>query len=288
MAEEATKPAAKKRPAPKKGPTKAAALKALGLTQDDLATLRQVAQARELAEKTKTQQASKVEAFESITAPVLSPSIAAMPAVVDDTLFIRNLRNVEVGFRLERQQGAGKKRTELKGRGQRGDIKRIERTDLTDANLQTQISYGVVEVIGAIEANSVIAGQAHNQQQAVHPAMAMLRNELGQEYAPDSIRTEAEFNSQGVTVATLDPRQMQGQVPDKQVGRGEPVRRVAPGNANVAQVGGNPAILSDGFNPPDAAVQRDAAARQRLDGAQGPEAGLPAGMRVTVEPTQRT
>jgi hypothetical protein len=291
----------------KRGPTKAAALKALGLTQEDLDTLKAVAAARAANDSdTEAEKLSEVvghpvagtsegtsnvpEATTDIPNSLKSIEERKEEGKAQDTpLFIRNLMGTDFGFRLQRQKTGP--RTDLKPRGQRGDIVRLEKEDYGDPNLERQIAYGCIEVITLAEARAAIEKQATNQRQAVHPAMAMLRNELGQEYAPDAIKVAPEFNSQGVTVAHLDPRQMRGELTDKEVARSGAMERVQPSGIPVqdrglghAQLGGNPAILNDGFARNDTAAAQDALARRR--GLEGPAA---AGITsVVVEAPQRS
>jgi hypothetical protein len=325
----ATSESKKRAPAKKRtGPTKAAALKALGLTQEDLETLKAVATARATAAESPNVDTEEVSASTYIASPALSPSeqavqaakitaykalraagavipadlaaevesIPVQPSTSEDIpnalksveerkaeaeaagvqLYARNLRGTDFGFRLSRQKTG--KRTDLKPRGQRGDIVRLEKEDYGDPELERQIQYGCLEIITLAEAREIIAKQAQNQQQAVHPAMAMLRNELGKPYEDGAVKVAPEFNSQGITVAQLDPRQMRGELTDKEVAHGAGLQRVNPqqqvqGDQTVhAQLGGNPAILNDGFAPRnDTAAQRDAIARQR--NIEGPAAG---------------
>lgn len=259
----------RKKPA-KRGPTKATALKSLGLTQEDLDLLKELKTARENA-------AAKVE-------EVVEPKTTVDPKISEPETedkpqsgpwYIRNLRNVEVGFRLTRQEGSGKKRTNLKPRGQRGDLTKIEEADLTDDELLTQVNYNVVEIIPAAEAKKVLDNQSINQQQAVHPAMASLRNPLGQPYEQQNIPV-VEDNS--YTVANLKPQGGEaGELPSS--GRG-----VDWGQIHQGGPGGNPAIISDGFaQAPDVAA--DIAARRK--DLEGPAAGL-GGVKVVVEPTRKT
>lgn len=281
---ETKKPASTRKPV-KRGPTKAAALKALGITQEDLDTIKKVAAARELAEKTEAQQQAKQETYEALAErnePVPA-DVQTEAKVVNPNApkYVRNLRHVEVGFRLERQQGPGKKRTELKPRGQRGDLTKLQPGDEADANLQTQVAYDVVEIITAEEAQAIISKQSTNAQQAVHPALAMLRNPSGQEYGPNGFQGVREQES--YTVAHLDPAQMQGRVDDRAVARGNPVVRVT--ETQVGPIGTGPIV---DFTPPTAQVQ-DQIARQKGENApQGPAAGLAPGVQVTVDPVQRT
>jgi hypothetical protein len=274
----------------KRGPTKAAALKALGLTQDDLDTLKKVAETRKRLEESKQMLdvPGKVEnaknALQRAVEREQAKKAEVETATAEETWYVRNLRHVEVSFRLERQIGPGKKRTELKPRGQRGDIKKLEPGDLTDGSLQTQVSYDVVEIINGVEAKRVIEGQSTNQQQAVHPAMAMLRNELGQPYEDGAVKVDPEFNSQGVVVAHLNPQGGgAGEIPG--LGRAGIDWNAARTGPAQAAPGGNSAIISDGFARPDVAAQQDAVARQK--GLEGPAAGL-GGVKVTVGEVQKT
>jgi hypothetical protein len=155
---------------------------------------------------------------------------------------------------------------------------KIEADDLQDDELITQINYGVVEVITAPEAKKIIEGQAVNQQQRVHPAMATLRNELGKPYAQTEVPV---VGDNSYTVAHLNPQGGEaGALPDQ--GRG--VDWAAIHGGGNAGVGGNPAIISDGFAPPPD-VAADVIARRK--DIEGPAAGL-GGVQVIVEPTQRT
>lgn len=304
----ATPPAHKKASA-KRGPTKAAALKALGITKEQFDIIAQVEAAR-AANDTKGEVGWGPDGPPSdvpgINETIYEPqdSEPAIPNALKSSeerreeaeaqnvpMFIRNLRGTEFGFRLSRQ--AKGPRTDLKPRGQRGDLVRLEKEDYGDPNLERQLQYQCVELITLAEAREIIAKQAVNQQQQVHPAMAMLRNELGVPYEQGAVKVAPEFNSQGITVATLDPRQMQGKMTDKEVARGnDAIQRVPqvqyPETAHAgvtAPVGGNPSIINDGFARNDTAASRDAIARRR--DIHGPAAGL-GGVKVSVEPTQRT
>jgi hypothetical protein len=291
---ETPKPAAKtaastRRKTTKRGPTKATALKALGLTKEDLELLAKVKAVREAKQSPPTQPVYEAGSHTDAAKAAVEAAEqeAAKPVEATDApqagpFYARNLRNVEVGFRLARQD-KGKKRFDLKPRGQRGDLVKLLPEDLEDDTLLNQVNYGVIEIITAAEAKAALEKQSTNAQQAIHPAMALLRNELGQPYAPENIRTEAEFNSQGITVAQLKPVGGEfGEIEFDRANRGsfnrnQPVNNTAPG--------GTPAIISDGFARNDSAAQADAVARRK--DLQGPEAGL-GGVSVVVEPTQRT
>jgi hypothetical protein len=281
MAETTPKTSSPRKRTTKRGPTKAAALKALGLSQDDLDTLKAVAAAREAAAVQK----------EEAPAPEPAPSNPAQEAVLNpepdpaqpQVFYARNLGSV-TRFRLSRQQDKTKRATELKPRGQRGDMLRLEPQDLNDPELITQVEYGLIEIITEAQARDIIRKQAHNVQQAIHPAMAALRNELGEEYAQDAVHVDVEYNSQGITVAQLTPQGGgAGALPD--LGRrGVDWNAIRQGQAApVMQPVQNPSpgrIVSDGFAKPDVAA--DMVARQK--NLEGPAAG--GVQRVVVEAPQ--
>lgn len=217
---------------------------------------------------------------------------------VGDPNYLRTIYNSEFHLRWEDDNGK-KRRLELKARGQRGDMHPISKKDAEDTGFQEalrkNLDLGVIEVISGREAMEVAKSQTANQQ-AFHPALAAIRNEKGEAYAPENIRVEAEFNSQGVTVARLDPvAEGVGNVPSR--GRNGVNWEQARGQAPQAQqgtLGGNPHILSDGFAQssqfvpvPDSNVQAqiaDQIARQRRTDVSGPAA---AGITsVSVNPVQ--
>lgn len=283
-------PSTRKKAPAKRGPTKATALKALGLTQEDLNLLKEIQHAREVAAEAANIAPEEVGVVHNID-PDASENKAAVKKALDEagngidqatstsTFYVRNLRNVEVHFRLGRQSDKSSKRTNLNPRGQRGDLTRLEADDLHDDELLTQVNYGVVEIITAAEAKKTLEGQSKNQQQAVHPAMAMLRNELNQPYEQGAVTVTEDYDKQGVVVAHLTPQGGEaGELPSS--GRGVDWNAIRGG----AGVGGNPAIVSDGFAA-SAAAQADAVARRK--GLEGPAAGL-GGVQVVVEPTQKT
>lgn len=209
--------------------------------------------------------------------------------------YLRTIYNSEFHLRWEDDNGK-KRRLELKARGQRGDMHPISKKDAEDTGFQEalrkNLDLGVIEVISGREAMEVAKSQTANQQ-AFHPALAAIRNEKGEAYAPENIRVEAEFNSQGVTVARLDPvAEGVGNVPSR--GRNGVNWEQARGQAPQGTLGGNPHILSDGFAQssqfvpvPDSNVQAqiaDQIARQRRTDVSGPAA---AGITsVSVNPVQ--
>lgn len=318
---------APKRKSTKRGPTRAAALKALGLTAEDFAAIKALREAStndaavDAAEslaghKLQRSEPQAVEA--SATLHSHSPSLgtggqdpqAALedrpapekvawnaPTEGDPVWYVRNLRGVDVGFRLTRQQKQGEKRTNLKPRGARGDMVRLEPNDLKDPELSTQVEYGLVEVIPEGEALEAIKRQYTNAQVQVPAHIAALRNELGQEYTQaNPVRMATDEEAFGVKVADLDPALMQGKLSDREikrdggiVGQGgvtmEPVQNPRPGS-----------IISDGFMAPaqtdssslggadERSQQIDALARSNQ--FEGPGAGL-GEVTLKVEPVRR-
>lgn len=292
----------------KRGPTKAAALKALGLTAEDLAVIKSL---REGVEEAKKFDGPEAETS-AIEADIIEKALAEQDSKTDDELrkdaagirpspsiaeqietareearkaeakkqgisegpefYVRNLHYIDVGFRLESQEGQGKKRTDLKPRGQRGDLKKISNKDLNDASLLQQIQIGLVEIITEKEARDIISKQSTNDAQRPHPALASLRNELGQEYSEDAIKVEVPFEDQGVVVAHLTPQGGgAGELPS-QGKRGINWEQARQGIQQNAGTGGNPAIISDGFARNDSAAAQDAIARRK--DLEGPAAGL--------------
>jgi hypothetical protein len=207
---------------------------------------------------------------------------------------MRNLRDMEVNFRLSRQTESGKKRTHLEPRGRRGDIVKLEPEDLRDVELQTQVQYGLVEVIPEGEALEAIRKQYNNAQTSVPAHIAALRNPLGQEYDLP-VRTLSDEEAMGYKVADLDPALMQGKLSDREIKAGGgfaqpnlvgPVQNPSPGR-----------IISDGFldqtqtglgnsaGDNERAAQVDALARSKQ--FEGPGAGL-GDVVVRVAPTQKS
>jgi hypothetical protein len=206
---------------------------------------------------------------------------------------MRNLRQMDVGFRLSRQEATGQKRTNLKPRGQRGDIVKLEPGDLKDAELQTQVSYGLVEVIPEGEALEAIRKQYTNYQNTVPAHIAMLRNPKGEEYTQvNPVTMASDDEAYGIKVADLDPGLMQGKLSDKEIKRSGGFAQ----NAQQTPTGGNPSIISDGFmaqpqqglgnnGDNEKAAEVDALARSKA--FEGPGAGV-GEVTVKVMPTQRT
>lgn len=296
----------------RRGPTKAAALKALGLTKEDLDALKELRDQQNsapeyphqdgdvtvlgpeviatpdasvisyqgenytpqaTAEERKVQIEAKVKIYNSYKEAGLTIPAdlkAEVEAYIADKIdadepqagpwFARNLRNVEFRMRLSRQK-SGEKSTSLKPRGSRGDLVKLQPEDLEDDALIANVQLGIIEIIPVQEAKAVLAKQATNQQQAVHPAMAMLRNELGKEYEQDSVQVVGDNT---YTVANLQPQG--GEAGNLPGGKGlrinwEQARNVNPGP-----------IVSDGFADQDRAKAADAIARNK--NIEGPAAGL--------------
>jgi hypothetical protein len=328
----ADKPKAAKAPA-KRGPTKAAALKSLGLTQEDLDAIKEL---RELREKVAATEAGEyqptaedvIQAIEaagpmsegiedypvqptlgeeyeglsedrklmkqgwSAAAPQAPAHVEAPAAEHDPVFYMRNLRGVEVAFRLSRQEDS-KKRTVLKPRGSRGDLVKLSPEDLTDSELRTQVAYQLVEIIPEGEALRVIENQAINAQQpGVRPLEAMLTNSKGEMTGQMTVHTEPEFNSQGTVVAHLNPQENSptGELPSRGKGIDWQAARAGteghPAGDPVAKGVGTPGIVQDG-NPNRAAAARDAVARRR-GGQEGPAAAGMEGMKVTVDAPVKT
>lgn len=324
-----TKPP-RKTPA-KRGPTKAAALKALGLSQKDLDYLKDRNSPSE-AECTcgpnegcsscpekKFEEGNVVEAsanlkpgsgfvggtdpqqaLESRQTPPKSELPANWPGPSagpqdEPVWYMRNLRGVEVRFRLSRQEDSSKKATQLRPRGQRGDIAKLEASDLRDPELQTQVAYGLVEVIPEGEALTAISKQYTNHQSQVSPHIAMLTNALGEQLYPDQIKFASDEEAYGIKVADLNPALMQGRLSDKEIKRDGGV--VQPGVIQPVQNPSPGSIVTDGFMAAEQpglgnssgdnakAAQVDALARSKQ--FEGPGAGV-GEVTVKVAPVQRS
>lgn len=316
------KPAARK--PVKRGPTKAAALKALGLTPEDLEAIKALREAKtndaavDAAESLAGHPLKRSEVHEATANLKPAPGFGGLggddpqkaleerPAPAkrewnapdpdaDPVWYVRNLRGVDVSFRLSRQKDHSnpKDRIALKPRGARGDMVKLESGDLKDPELQTQVSFDLVEVIPEGEALEAIKKQFTNQQTVVPAHIAALRNPLGKEYAQaNPVKFATDEEAYGIKVADLDPDLMKGNLSDREIKRGGGFVQ----NAQHTPVGGNPAIISDGFM---AAAQTDSSqmgnndqrsqdidALARSKQFEGPGAGL-GSVTVKVEPVQR-
>jgi hypothetical protein len=209
--------------------------------------------------------------------------------------YVVNCYPAPFNFRLDRQ--TEKRRIELKSLGTPGDMHPLKEEDLQDPILRTNINLGLLEVIPAGEAQIRADNQTRNMGPRVHAPLSILRNSLNEPYAQGAVKVEAEFNSQGVTVATLDPQQMQGHVEDKrvQVARhtpGQPVPQATQTQQATSVVsgfiptGGNPAIISQGGMQQDR-IRQDIAQRARGQKEAPLHAG-PGELIVTVNPVQKT
>jgi hypothetical protein len=204
--------------------------------------------------------------------------------------YVRNLTNVPFSVRLDRQTES--RRIELKARGNPGDMHPLQDDDRKDPVLLRNINIGAVEIVPAGEANEIMGKQTFNMGPRQHTPSAILRNAKGEAYADGAIKTEIEWGQKGITVATLDPAQMQGQISDTDVKRsGGGVQRVHPGQPQVVSefipTGGNPATVTGvpqgqlaGTSNTQAKIADDLARRR---GLSGPAAGL-GGLTVTVAP----
>lgn len=175
--------------------------------------------------------------------------------------YIRNLRHVPIAFRM----GEDKRRIELKPRGQRGDLIPLKKGDQTDDTFLKNVDL-LFEVISTSEVDKITENQTTNQTTKQHPAMAAIRNELGEEYEGNPVVVEEEFNSQGRVVANLDDS---GNIP---IDRGTGIRRASiPGSEDRPLPD-----VPDSIPPEEAA---DWVARN----SDNPISSL----RVSKEPTQR-
>lgn len=191
--------------------------------------------------------------------------------------FVRNATGYGYRNRLERQQDQ-KNALTLEPRGRRGDLAPLQPGDLEDPGLAADIAQGLLEVITEGEAKEILSKQTTNQQ-AVHPALASLRNEKGEEYPEDALKVVESYEDQGTTVAELEDGQI---VIDRGTGA---IRRTRPPGAAPGTPAGIPGADYGGADVP-ADEAADAAARQK--NAEGPGAGLGGIKRVVVNPTQKT
>lgn len=202
--------------------------------------------------------------------------------------FIRNGYRAPFSLRLERQ--AEGRRIELKPRGVPGDMHPLLEEDLNDPLLKRNVANGCCEVIPAGEANRVLAKQTHNAGRRVHTPTAILRNAKGEAYGEGAIKTEIEFNQQGVTVGVIDPDQIQGKYSDTEVKRSalggiartDGRREVA---SEFVPTGGRQATVQGPVSSEEVQLRiADDLARRK--GLQGPSAGL-GGLSVSVAPVQQ-
>lgn len=132
--------------------------------------------------------------------------------------YARNLQRVPLGIRLDTGR-----RLELKPRGERGDLLLISKDEEQDPKLMGNVDLSVIEIISAAEAKTVTDKQLTNSRQAIHPAMAAMRNEMGDPYQSPPV-VETVFEEQGTVVGQIEDNALY----DKRVG----IRRaVVPGTA---------------------------------------------------------
>lgn len=249
-------------------------------------------------------QQAETEEREQVQQVISAEEEAIDKANAEGPKWIRNAHNMDVAIRLERQKK--KRRIELKPRGTRGDMFKIQEEDLEDPSLSDSIERGIVHVVGDGDARSILSRQTHNMGRQ-HTPLALLRNEKGEPYAPDAIKVEAEFNSQGVVVAQLDPtlgeqhenvrtwksaKTAQGGLirMDGSQGAQKAQEALARQQQTVEQfipTGGNPAIISSGFQPNAEAQARISDSIARKKGVQGRPEDVLGGLSVTVDPVQR-
>lgn len=195
--------------------------------------------------------------------------------------WIRARLSAEFALRIGRRDKDKSRRIQLTPRGQRGDLFPLEPGDENDPDLRASLRDGYIELLGDTAANEVIQHQVENIHR-VHAPLAMLTNERGER--PEGgfkVDVEQEFNRQGVVVGVIDKGETQRHGLG-QIYRPEQVQRFFP-------TGGNPAIVSSGFEPKlsedaRASIADDLARRKGVQGR--PEDVL--SLNVSVEPTRRT
>lgn len=190
------KPAAKRAPRKKPAARKPAAAK----TQEPTAEQREAIIAAHVAEQEREQQEA-----------------------VSLVRYIRNMSGAPFRMKLGRHT-AGQRGIQLKPRGERGDIAPLEDGDMEDMILRDNLNLGLIEIITSNEAIGAMGKQTINQQ-AVHPALAALKNSQGE--GGMTLNVEKSFEDQGVTVAQLED----GQVVFDKGQRGQPTIRRQPGES---------------------------------------------------------
>lgn len=126
-------------------------------------------------------------------------------AEAKQTRYVRNRSGAPFRMKLSRHT-SGQAGIALKPRGERGDIAPLEPGDLEDIIVRDNAQLGLIEIITEAEALGAMGKQTTNQQ-AVHPALAALRNSQGEEgmtLAP----MQQSFEEQGITVAKLEDGQI--------------------------------------------------------------------------------
>ncbi len=118
--------------------------------------------------------------------------------------YVRNMSGAPFRMKLTRHSG-GQQGIALKPRGERGDISPLEANDLEDMILRDNLALGLIEIITEMEAHGAMGKQTTNQQ-AVHPALAALRNEKGQDGMV--LNVDKSMEEQGIVVAQLEDGQI--------------------------------------------------------------------------------
>lgn len=285
MAEE-KKPTTRRKPAAKKSTPRKAAVKPSprneGPTEDQARTLRDNVVAQQRA-KLETYAALKEQGL-PIPEDLRREVEATLPAQENPQLYVRNTSYTMFRFKLARHTPQ-QRGVVLQARGTRGDLAPVTDEDLKDPILTSNLNSRYLELLTHEEAQEVVSKQTTNQQ-AVHPAMAALRNELGKPYEAGAVSMGPSPDEQAITVAHLDDGQIgfdrggianrvRGEMPGtpEYVVGAEPQHRPAnedpaflsdlrarqrghnpAGELKVSvdppvKTGGNPKIISDGFNP---------------------------------------
>lgn len=262
----------------------------------------------------------------TFTPPYLSPGVQLQQAPVDPRLrpeseaevpskrkpkkFIRNLRYSNLRIRFEAQDDK-RQATNLKRRGERGDLTSLREEWAEDPILFANLQAGIIEIITEAEARKIIDNQYHNATQELHPAMAVIQGDQGQHldhveiYDPNLQDIVAapltQVDGEGTEQIAFDragniarPQVVQGQpgIPDPYTGVAQarlpgqsPIQVAAPGGALAPTQGAE----YSNFSTPAEIEQQIAALQDRLarnPSASGPGAGV-AGMQVVVEPVVR-
>lgn len=118
--------------------------------------------------------------------------------------YVRNMSGAPFRMKLSRHTG-GQHGIALKPRGERGDISPLEDGDLEDMILRDNMALGLIEIVTESEAHGAMSKQTTNQQ-AVHPALAALRNEKGD--GGMTLNVDKSMEEQGIVVAQLEDGQI--------------------------------------------------------------------------------
>lgn len=190
--------------------------------------------------------------------------------------YIRNLHAVPVSLRFSEQTSG--RRIELRPRGERGDIQKVNKDELEDTIFMLNQD-SLFELLTANQAADTLEKQTWNQQKR-SPIVDMLRNELGEPI--DSVVMKKSPQEEAITVAHIEQtgatnRLQQGEV----IHRGIEVKRApVPGSQD------NPGPqVPDHIDPEHAAdwVARNA----EQQGIEGPQAGLGGYSVGGINPVQR-